>query len=97
MVPVKKLEIVIDRLHLDDVLRLLDRAGVSGYTVVRDVTGRGDRGERAADELTDVFSNALVVAACAPDAVERITADLREILERHGGVCLVSDASWLKH
>ena len=94
---VKKLEIVIDRLHLDDVLRLLDRCGVSGYSVIREVTGRGDRGERAGDELTDVFSNCLILAACPPETAERITPQLRELLTRHGGVCLMSDAFWLKH
>jgi len=97
MRPIKKLEIVIDTPHLEEVLRLLDRAGLSGYTVVHDVTGRGERGERTGDDLTDVFTNCLVLAACPPEAIEAVAERLRGVLKRHGGVCLVSDAAWLSH
>ena len=97
MRPIKKLEIVIDTPHLDEILRLLDRAGVSGYTVVHDVTGRGERGERSGDDLTDVFTNCLVLAACSPETIEAAAEELRGVLRRHGGICLVSEAAWLAH
>ena len=57
MMPVKKIEIIIDELELPIVLKLLDEAGMSGYTVIKDATGKGDRGLRGGDDLTRVFAN----------------------------------------
>ena len=97
MTPTKKLEIVIDATHTPELLAALKRAGAPGYTVIRNVEGTGDRGERAGDELTDVFRNCYIVVACPAERVEPLTDAVRPLLERHGGMCLCSDATWLEH
>ena len=97
MKPVKKIEIVTDSLELRKILQLLEEAGVSGYTVIREVTGKGERGVRAGDELTDVFKNSYVMTACPEDQVSQVVEVIRPILKRFGGVCLVSDAQWIMH
>jgi nitrogen regulatory protein PII len=94
---VKRLEIVVDTLAVPKVLEALEAAGLSGWTVVRDVTGRGDRGLRAGDELTGVAGNGYVLAACEPEQLARVAEAVRPILRTFGGVCLVSDAEWLLH
>ena len=38
-----------------------------------------------------------VLVACAPEASTAIVEAVRPLLRRHGGVCLVSDAMWLRH
>jgi hypothetical protein len=35
--------------------------------------------------------------ACSEDEANRIVEIVRPILKRFGGVCLVSDAMWVKH
>ena len=97
MMPVKRIEIIIDALELPDVLEKLEAAGVSGYTVIKDATGKGERGTRAGGELSGTFINSYVMTACAPKQVEPVVESLRPILKRFGGVCLVSDAEWLIH
>ncbi|HVT44040.1 MAG TPA: P-II family nitrogen regulator [Thermoanaerobaculia bacterium] len=97
MKPIKRVEIVTDSLELKRVLHILDELGVSGYTVIREVTGKGERGTRAGDELTDVFKNSYVMTACGEDDVGRIAEAIRPVLQRTGGVCLVSDAQWIVH
>jgi nitrogen regulatory protein PII len=94
---VKRIEIIIDAPHAKQVLDLLRRIGVSGYTVIRGVTGSGERGVRANDELTDVFSNTYVITACNAALATKVMDALRPVLKANGGVCLVSDAQWLKH
>lgn len=97
MKAIKRVEIVTDAIELDRVLELLDQSGVSGYTVIRNVEGKGQRGVRSGDDLTRVFQNSYVLAACTPDEVARVVAAVRPVLQRVGGMCLVSDAHWLLH
>mgnify|MGYP001271711202 CR=1 FL=1 len=97
MMPVKRVEIIIDELELPIVLKLLDDAGMSGYTVIKDATGKGDRGLRSGGDLTRVFANSYVLTACPEDKLDLIVETLRPILKQRGGVCLVSDAQWIIH
>jgi nitrogen regulatory protein PII len=94
---VKRMEIVVDTLAVPKVLGALEASGLSGWTVVRDVTGKGERGLRAGDELTGVAGNGYVLTACEPEELARVTEAIRPILRTFGGVCLVSDAEWLLH
>lgn len=97
MMPVKKIEIIVDELEMPNVLKLLDAAGVSGYTVIKDATGKGDRGLREGDDLTGVFANSYVMTACPAEKLDLIVESVRPILKQRGGVCLVSDAQWIVH
>lgn len=97
MQAVKRVEIVTDTLELDRVLQLLEQSGISGYTVIRNAEGKGQRGVRSGDDVTRVFQNSYVLAACTPEELERVVAVLRPVLKRVGGMCLVSDALWLMH
>ncbi|MDK2972063.1 MAG: hypothetical protein PWP23_1818 [Candidatus Sumerlaeota bacterium] len=92
MESVKRVEIVTVAVERAALLAALERAGAPGYTVLRHAEGFGNRGHRGADELTDVFENVYVLVACTQDVAERIAAAVRPILNKFGGVCLISDA-----
>ena len=94
---VKRLEVVVDTLAVPKLLGALETAGVSGWTVVREVTGKGERGLRSGDDLSGVAGNGYVLTVCDPGEVARVTEAIRPILRTFGGVCLVSDAEWLLH
>ncbi|MFN3598994.1 MAG: P-II family nitrogen regulator [Aquificaceae bacterium] len=93
----KKVEIVVDSVFLNRVLEILERTGVSGYTVIKDALGKGERGVMAGDELTDVFKNSYIFTICTEETVNKIVQELRPLLKKVGGVCLVSDVLWLIH
>ena len=97
MIPVKRLEIVVDAPHSGRVLELLARHGLSGWSLVHDVSGAGERGRQHADEVTGVSSNHLILTTCPPERLDGLLAELRVLLASRGGMCLVCDASWLKH
>jgi hypothetical protein len=97
MIPVKRLEIVVDAPHGSQVTDVLARHGLGGWSIVRNVTGSGERGSQLDDELTGVSSNLLIVSTCPPETLAPLMEDLRTVLRRSGGMCLVSDAHWLRH
>lgn len=97
MQAIKRLEIIIDTPELDDILSTIEAEAVTGYTVIRDVKGRGDRGLRMDDGLSGEFSNSYILIACDAEAALRLVERVRPILRRRGGMCLVSDALWVKH
>ncbi|QWK13609.1 MAG: transcriptional regulator [Aquificota bacterium] len=97
MEPMKKVEVVVDSVYLNRVLDILERQGVSGYTVIRDVLGKGERGIMAGDELTDVFKNSYVFTVCSEEIAKSIAESLRPLLSKVGGVCIISDVLWLMH
>jgi len=97
MIPVKRLEIVIDAPHSGRVTELLARNGLRGWTLLRGATGAGERGRQFDDELTGVSSNHLILTTCPPERLDSVLEELRALLIQCGGICLVSDASWLRH
>lgn len=97
MKPVKRLEIVVNALQVEAVVQVLERHGVIGHSVFRDVTGRGERGRQTGDELTGALSNSCVLTTCAPEKLDAVLGDLRRFLRRAGGVAMVSDALWVEH
>ena len=97
MIPVKRLEIVIDAPHAERVTRILAARGFDGWTVLRNASGFGDRGQRQDDGISSVSSNQVIVTTCPPERLDEVIEELRSLLARVGGVCLVSDAHWLLH
>ncbi len=98
MKPCKRIEIVIETPMVPSLIRVLEELDVPGYTLLPDVRGAGNRGERRADALAGDSSNCLFVIACEDqEMVDIIVEAVRPLLTRSGGICLVSDAQWLRH
>jgi len=95
MRPVKRIEIVIEEIELENVISELDRIGVVGYTIVPRAGGRGERGVRY--ESLQGLGNVLLTIACDAHQATEVIEAMRPILKRYGGVCLVSDAMWVIH
>lgn len=91
----KRVEVVINSRELSKLLRVLEEEGVTGYTVIEGVKGKGGRGERMSDDLTGVFRNSYVMTACPAERAAGLVEAVRPLLERYGGICLVSDAQWI--
>jgi len=97
MEAVKRVEIVVDSVEVRRVTEVLDELGVSGYTVIPTLTGKGERGRRDGDGVSGVFANAYVLTACLPGQLRALVEAVRPLLKETGGICLVSDAEWVQH
>lgn len=97
MTPMKRLEIVVDTLHLNRLLTKLRQAGATGYTVLPNASGFGDRGDQRADDPSGVSTNACVMLAVPMENAPQVIEAARLALRKYGGVCIVSDCQWLDH
>lgn len=97
MIAVKRIELVIPEHLLRDAIAVIDAHQPGGYTVLRGLSGKGDRGLQIDAGIVSDSANAAVLIACDPEVAVQIAEALRPLLRRFGGMCLVSDALWLKH
>lgn len=97
MKPVKRIEIVTSSVVVKKLTEQFDLVGASGYTILPDAKGRGERGDRLNDDLTGLSRNSVILMACEAEQLEQYLAVIRPVLKHYGGVCLVSDALYLKH
>ncbi len=97
MQAVKKVEIIISTLEVKEVLDLLNAAGVSGYTVMKNTSGKGDRGV-SNDDLAEILSNSYIMTVCTNEKqLSEVVDSVTPLLKRVGGLCLVNDALWIHH
>jgi nitrogen regulatory protein PII len=92
---VKRIEIFVDSVELTKILKVLEKQGVSSYTVIRNVVGKGGRGSVQAD-LDVTMENDYVIAFCLPDQTKPIVEAVRPILNKFGGSCFISDAQEIR-
>ena len=98
MKPCKRLEIVIEKHMARKVIAALNDAGAPGYTMIDQASGSGDRGSRYADDPTGTSTNCLIILAVETEQEATDLVDcIRPLLSRSGGICLVSDAIWVRH
>jgi hypothetical protein len=94
---IKKLEIITDFSYLKLLTRLLDDHNVEGYTIIKDVMGKGSRGNKDGHGISGGFKNCYVMLCLSEDEVRRVADLVKPLLARSGGVALVSDAHWVVH
>ncbi|MBX3356189.1 MAG: hypothetical protein KF724_10900 [Phycisphaeraceae bacterium] len=90
--PCQRVEIVVDQPHLSVVIDAIRDASADGWTVLREVSGSGGRGEQWADDLSGSGSNVMIIVAAERTVVDRVLQAVAPILREAGGICLVSDA-----
>ena len=90
---VKRLEIIVSSREMHKILTKLDEAGISGYSVIRDVTGRGHRGAVSDDSdfAATTLSNVYILSFCASEKVKPVLEQINPLLNRFGGVCYLSE------
>ena len=98
MTPCKRIEIIIEETLARRLEERLQALGAPGYTLLPRARGAGDRGLMRGDDPTGAASNCVFIIACDDeDTVTRIVEGVQPFLLRSGGICLVSEARWLRH
>lgn len=90
--PLKKIELILEGAHQEFATDLLDRAGVTGYTLISNLSGKGRHGFHEGHLMfnEDALLIMLIVAVPA-ELVDPILEGFEPFFERHTGVAFVSD------
>ncbi|MGI2902898.1 P-II family nitrogen regulator [Tolypothrix sp. VBCCA 56010] len=87
---VKKIEIIANSFELGKILDRLDKSGVHGHIVIRNVAGKGLRGTAEDLDMT-MLDNVYVIAFCMPEQIKPAIENIRPLLNKFGGSCYISD------
>jgi PII-like signaling protein len=87
----KKIEIIVERPLLDEVVRLLKDNGAKGHTVFQATAGRGANREWDLGGVTGAFDRVLVLTIVDATAAERIVSLAFDLLQDYTAILYVSD------
>jgi PII-like signaling protein len=93
----KRVEIVVEAPLLNRLLGILDEAGVSGYTVLPALAGRGHHGSWSREgQATDAGRMVVVVLIVSPDAVPGLMTAIHSLIARQIAIVSVSDVQVIR-
>ena len=90
--PLKKLEIILEGEHQAFATDLLDRAGVKGYTIVNNLSGKGSHGFHEGHLMFNEDDVLIMIIAAVPEElVNPILEGFEPFFTEHSGVVFISD------
>lgn len=92
----KKVEIIVEASRARAIIQTIEAVGAKGYTVVPNVSGKGNRGIRDEAHLSDVFRNVMIIVIASEEIVYRIVEQSQPLLENYAGIVVVSDVSVIR-
>lgn len=97
MYAMKRLELIIERMALKRAGRILQNAGIKGYTVVPALAGFGNGTQWQRDrDMSASQDMVVVISISSGEAIERALEDLENLLGAHIGVLDISDVRVLR-
>jgi len=93
----KEDEIVVEAARARAIIEMIEKAGAKGYSVVSNVSGKGNRGIRDEADLSDVFRNILIIVVAAEDIAARIVEASQSLLENYAGIVVMSDVEVIRN
>lgn len=88
----KKLEIILEGEHQQFATDLLDHAGVKGYSIIKNLSGKGRHGYYDGHLMFNEDALLVMIVAAVPEALAHpILSGFAPFFGRHSGVIFVSD------
>ncbi len=93
----KKMEIVISGDRLSYLEEEIDQAGITGYTLIRDISGKGHGGFHGGRLIYNEQDSYVMILAVAPwEKLEKVIQSMKPLLEDNSGVMFISDTYVLR-
>lgn len=90
--PLKKLEVILEGEHQQFATDLLDMAGVTGYTIVNNLSGKGRHGFHEGHLMFNEEAVLIMIIVAVPEElVDPILEGFAPFFNKHTGVVFISD------
>ena len=90
--PLKKIEIILEGVHREFATDLLDHAGITGYTIVGNLSGKGSQGLYEGSLMFNEEDTLIMIIVAVPEELAGpILEGFQPFFEVHSGVIFVSD------
>ena len=93
----KRIEIIVEAARASAVIEMIEKAGARGYTLVPQVSGKGNRGIRGEAHLSDVFRNVLIIVIASEETTNMVVEQSQALLENYAGIVSVSDVEVVRN
>ncbi|MEW6652868.1 MAG: DUF190 domain-containing protein [Bacteroidota bacterium] len=87
----KKLEIIIESVELNNLTTIIEKIGVSGYTLIKDVAGMGKHGKSVSTSLVDVGEYYLLIIVDNDSIINQVIEKIKPLFKNYSGVMFLSD------
>lgn len=90
--PMKKIEIIVPGEHEQLISSMMDEAKVTGYTLFRNISGKGHNGFHEGKILFNERASLIMFLAVAPEEViASLALGMKTLFQQNSGVMFVSD------
>lgn len=86
-----KVDIIIESIKLNDLIDILEKEGVPGYTVIGNISGRGENGTMDHNCKARIFENSYLFVVCSEELSKKLLDAVNVILKHYSGACFVSE------
>ncbi len=92
--PMKKIEVIVAGEHEHIISSMMEEAAVTGFTLIRNISGKGHNGFHEGKILFNDKSSLVLFIAVAPDEViATIALGMKTLFQSNSGVMFVSDVA----
>ncbi len=88
----KKLEIIIESVELSKVIKAIEKVGVRGYSLIKDISGMGKHGKSVSTSLVDVNEYNMLVIVDDEVKINQVIEKVKPIIKIYSGIMFLSDA-----
>lgn len=90
----KEVRVILPGEQQSFVIEILDSLNISGYTIIKNLSGKGHHGFHASHPMFDETESLLMIMTVVPEEkVAPILSGLTPVFDRYTGVMFVSDVA----
>ncbi len=92
--PMKKIEIIVAGEHESFISSMMEEASVTGFTLIRHISGKGHHGYHEGKVLfNDKSSQVMFIAVAPEEVIATLALGMKALFQNESGVMFVSDVS----